>query len=310
MTTTPADSISRVDAPASTNTDLPLTSFPTLSRIQRSDSVGTTASNQQERALEKRTNTLRDKVNDLIDAMNAVDAMYVRKAGGAQKDGTTGYTADIAMNGHTFTGMRAAVADGEAVRYNEFAALSSYVASTALGSVPIGTILPYGGISAPPGYIIADGCIFYSTGFVRPEGGGMQSYSAYPTTLSWSALADTVNSLRAIFGSMYGGDGNTSFGIPDFRGRSPLGYGAGIGLTPRTSIGIKLGEESHTLSTDEIPAHTHSISLGGSDTDGGTAANGSSPNNSTVSSSVGLGQSHNNMHPIIVTNFIIRYKYA
>ena len=66
------------------------------------------------------------------------------------------------------------------------------------------------------------------------------------------------NALFSLVGTTYGGDGRTSFGLPDMRGRVPLHHGNGPGLTPRT-IGQKLGVESVTLNPSQIPAHTHSL---------------------------------------------------
>lgn len=125
----PGSDISKVAQPAYTNSDtIPLGPFPSLNRIQRVDTVGTGASNQQEKVLERRTDTLRDKINELIDVMNLVDSWYLRRNVGTQKGAspTTGVTADLPMNGHGITGLRAAASNGEAVRYEEF---SSIVAS-------------------------------------------------------------------------------------------------------------------------------------------------------------------------------------
>ena len=60
-----------------------------------------------------------------------------------------------------------------------------------------------------------------------------------------------------LVGTLYGGDGRTSFGVPDLRGRVAVGSGAGPGLTPRVN-GQASGSEGVTLNTLEIPAHNHS----------------------------------------------------
>jgi len=69
--------------------------------------------------------------------------------------------------------------------------------------------------------------------------------------------------LFAILGFQYGGDGNTTFALPDFRGRVPLGAGsqAPTGLTPRR-IGATAGEEAVTLVMSEMPSHTHTATFG------------------------------------------------
>jgi len=61
----------------------------------------------------------------------------------------------------------------------------------------------------------------------------------------------------SLIGTLYGGDGRTSFGLPDLRGRVAVGAGLGPALTPRTN-GQSGGLEGVTLNTLEIPAHNHS----------------------------------------------------
>jgi microcystin-dependent protein len=63
------------------------------------------------------------------------------------------------------------------------------------------------------------------------------------------------NSLFAIIGTQFGGDGITYFNLPDLRGRTPIGSGTGPGLTPRNPA-EKGGVETVTLTTANMPAHT------------------------------------------------------
>lgn len=127
-----------------------------------------------------------------------------------------------------------------------------------------------------------------------------------------------INQNQALFsllGTTYGGDGRTSFGLPELRGRTPLHPGDGI------TLGAKSGEETHTLSTAEIPQHSHAMQ--GS----GDAATTNTPGNSQVFaratqstyhtpganvgavagtvSNTGGGQAHNNMQPSLAVNFCI-----
>lgn len=97
--------------------------------------------------------------------------------------------------------------------------------------IPTGMIAPFGGNSAPTGWLICDGTEY--------------SINSYP------ALFTTI-------GVNYGGNGTTTFRVPDLRGRSPLGAGQGAGLTNRT-IGQSGGLESVTLNTTQIPSHSHGI---------------------------------------------------
>jgi len=62
--------------------------------------------------------------------------------------------------------------------------------------------------------------------------------------------------LFSLLGTIYGGDGRTTFALPDLRGRVPIGAGTGPGLTPR-SLGERGGAEGVQLTVEQLPAHTH-----------------------------------------------------
>lgn len=64
------------------------------------------------------------------------------------------------------------------------------------------------------------------------------------------------DALFSLIGTTYGGDGRTSFALPDLRGRLPVGEGNGPGLTPRT-MGQQFGQESVSLTQQQLPAHRH-----------------------------------------------------
>lgn len=70
----------------------------------------------------------------------------------------------------------------------------------------------------------------------------------------------TNQALFSILGTTYGGDGRTTFGLPDLRGRTCLGQGQGTNLSMCT-LGEIGGEASHTLVTSEMPAHIHPSSI-------------------------------------------------
>jgi len=65
--------------------------------------------------------------------------------------------------------------------------------------------------------------------------------------------------LFSILGTTYGGDGRTTFGLPDLRGRVPMHPGNGPGLTPR-SLGEKGGVEEVNLTINQMPSHSHHAS--------------------------------------------------
>lgn len=68
----------------------------------------------------------------------------------------------------------------------------------------------------------------------------------------------TYQALYAVLGTTYGGDGRTTFALPDLRGRVPMGTGSGPGLTPRT-LGAFGGTETVALSAAQMPAHSHAF---------------------------------------------------
>lgn len=70
-----------------------------------------------------------------------------------------------------------------------------------------------------------------------------------------------VNNFQALFslyGTTFGGDGRSTFGVPDLRGRAPVHFGTGPGLT-YYQMGSRAGVETNTLTTANIPAHNHSV---------------------------------------------------
>lgn len=64
--------------------------------------------------------------------------------------------------------------------------------------------------------------------------------------------------LFQLIGTTYGGDGQSTFGLPDLRGRVPIHQGAGAGLSSYT-LGEMGGVESVTLTANQMPAHTHAV---------------------------------------------------
>jgi microcystin-dependent protein len=128
------------------------------------------------------------------------------------------------------------------------------------------------------------------------------------------------DALFSLLGTIYGGDGRTTFGLPDLRGRLPIHAGQGPGLSNRR-LGSKLGSEKETLTVNQIPSHTHAYT--GTDNDAArTSPDGSFPAravgdvykagtavrvnmNSGSLSGTGGSQSHTNLMPFLCISFII-----
>lgn len=121
-------------------------------------------------------------------------------------------------------------------------------------------------------------------------------------------------------GTVHGvGDGSTTFNLPDYRGRVPVGTNDnGLPNSVNGSLtthneGATGGAETHTLTTAELAAHTHGAgtyevtnTVGGSGTGSGGGTGTSAKAVTGTSGSAGSGAAHNNMQPFSVTNFIIK----
>src|SRR5438552_234549 len=81
----------------------------------------------------------------------------------------------------------------------------------------------------------------------------------------WAACDGSVlsigqnSALFSLLGTTYGGDGVSTFALPDLRGRMPLGQGQGQGLSPQP-LGALAGTENVTLTSSQMPAHNHALS--------------------------------------------------
>lgn len=166
-------------------------------------------------------------------------------------------------------------------------------AAVAGGLAPTGVVLPFAGATAPAGWLLCSGQVVSRT---------------------------TYAALFSAIGTAYGaGDGVTTFAVPDLRGRVPAGKddmggtaasrltsgGAGVdGLT----LGAAGGSQTHTLTTGQMPSHSHDYVGGANAAGSGTVgAAGQSANGylmTTVAS--GSGGAHNNTQPTLVANYIIK----
>lgn len=177
--------------------------------------------------------------------------------------------------------------------------------------MPVGTCLPFAASVAPSGWLLCDG-----------------------SAVSRSTYADLFSAIGTTWGA---GDGTSTFNIPDLRGKIPVAQSTAGTLSTFAATG---GEETHTLSTAELPIHSHANSAtagvqsvshthsltgefqevtytGGTSTvvpliDTGGVSTGSqsashSHSISMTNANAGSGTTHNNLQPYAVMLYIIRY---
>ena len=166
-----------------------------------------------------------------------------------------------------------------------------------MGEPYIGEIRLFGGNFAPAGWAFCDGSIL--------------------------AIAEN-DTLFSVIGTTYGGDGQTTFGLPDLRGRVPVHQGTLAGGGAYT-IGQRGGSESVTLTTAQVPSHSHPMAATGagqqaspqnayfasvlSNQAGANAYDVSPTSTPLVATSitpfVGGNQPHNNVQPTLFVSYII-----
>ena len=184
------------------------------------------------------------------------------------------------------------------------------------GGAPAGVVLPFAGSAAPTGWLLCFGQAISRT---------------------------TYAALFAAIGTAYGaGDGSTTFNLPDLRGRVPGGLdtmggtaanrltAAGGGVNG-AALGAAGGGETHTLTTAQMPAHTHANTLndpghvhsmgfqlggtagGGAANQAGTFYTGTPTNTQSAGTGIsinnasqGSGGAHPNVQPTLVLNYIIK----
>ena len=128
------------------------------------------------------------------------------------------------------------------------------------------------------------------------------------------------DALFSLFGTIYGGDGRTTFGLPDLRGRIPVHAGQGPGLSDRR-LGAKGGAETVALTTNQLASHSHAVK-GTNDSANSTDPGSRLPAGSTTINlfvstaptvnfnaaaipSVGGNGAHTNLMPFLCIHFIV-----
>lgn len=182
-----------------------------------------------------------------------------------------------------------AATDGQFLRVQ-----SGAVVAETVGFIPAGAFVPFGGASAPSGWLLCDG-----------------------SAVSRATYADLFTAISTAFGV---GDGSTTFNLPDFRGRAVAGLDNMGGVSANRvvaaaadTMGGAVGTENHTLTTGEMPTHRHVLNRGS----GGVGSNGIGSANLFSGSgggtygtaeidTTGGGGAHNNMQPTAFVNWLIK----
>lgn len=248
-----------------------------------------------------------NQITNLGTPLNAADAVTKAYAdaqfntiltGFVKRDGSLPMLGNLDMGGNKVTNLDLATPtqDGDGVTRGYLLTVLSAIAAT-----PPGTLTFFAGdvtVSGPPtGWLLCDG---------------------------QAVLRSTYSALFALIGVTYGpGNGTTTFNVPDFRGRTPLGIDNMGGSSANRvtaaaadTLGGTLGAESVALVEAELAAHTHTYTDQYVAGTGGGAFLGPNVTNTTstlsetsgrVTGSTGSGTAHNNMQPSIAMNVLIKH---
>jgi microcystin-dependent protein len=173
---------------------------------------------------------------------------------------------------------------------NHFRLLSVSLGAQTGGTMPVGAVMPYAGTSAPAGWLFC-----------------------YGQAISRTDYAALFTALSTTYGA---GNGSTTFNLPDLRGRvvagkDNMGGSSADRLTNQSgglngdTLGATGGAETHTLTTAQMPAHTHGLDSDGGISGGGAAARTNGAGTDQQTGSTGDGGAHNNVQPTIILNYIV-----
>jgi microcystin-dependent protein len=206
--------------------------------------------------------------------LQAVATSVVSTANSLRRDGSNTMLADLNVGSHKITNMADGVAATDAATKGQVDAVRSSIAT-------IGEVAMFGGTVAPTGWLLCNGAAVSRT---------------------------TYATLFAAIGTTWGGgDGSTTFNVPNPSGRVPLATGAGSGLTSR-SIAQSGGEETHVLTQAELPAlNVNLLDATNGYAQGGQASTGHNGMVNVTATNIGGSASpHNTMPPWMAFTFIIR----
>lgn len=150
-------------------------------------------------------------------------------------------------------------------------------------SYPVGAVVPFSGAFIPLSWLVCDGA---------------------------AVSRATYAALFAIVGTTFGaGDGSTTFNLPNLQGQTPVGVGAGAGLTNRV-LGSFFGVDKMRLQATHLPSHAHKIPNYTTVNIAGASSGGTDSGNGVTGATGRAGATadgHNTMAPYVGLNMIIRY---
>ncbi|HEV7286781.1 MAG TPA: tail fiber protein [Kaistia sp.] len=193
---------------------------------------------------------------------------------------------DLPMGGHKITELAAGEVATDAVCLSQLSAVDSK-------TTPVGAVIGYAGSAAPAGWLLCAG----------------QNVSRTTYAALFTAIVTTYGA----------GDGTTTFTLPDLRGRvvagkDDMGGAAASRLTSGgagingASLGASGGAQTHTLTTAQLPAHSHNTVLTNQPAGTGTVGVVHGSNNAgggSATTESGSGQAHTNVQPTFILNYII-----
>lgn len=182
---------------------------------------------------------------------------------------------------------------GRDLRATNFYASGNYYLNTYI-LIPPGTIIQSAAINEPDGWFDCNGRV-----------------------LNRLTYTNLFNAIGYTYSTIYGGT-DLSFNIPDTRGRVSVGLGSGSGLTTR-ALGSTGGEETHTLTENEMPRHSHSLTRRANNDAGAFDTGDTHQDESSAATTdradlgpfntnnTGGSLPHNNMQPFIALRNLIKY---
>jgi len=208
--------------------------------------------------------------------------------------GAATFKSAVSVSGATVFGSTVTVVGTATFKSN--VSIAGNLTGSNIGSIPTGSIICYAGVSAPSGHLLCFG-----------------------QAISRTTYSDLFTAIGTVYGA---GDGSSTFGVPDLRGRTVAGQDDMGGtsadrLTDQTggvdgdTLGDTGGLQTHTLTTAQLAAHTHGV-LYDSEEDGADNSprvnygNNDAEETITQSTSTGGGGAHNNVQPTIILNYIIK----